>query len=67
MLIKMHKIWIYTFIVLGFAANLDKIIYKQLEIDSPVELIVYCGQDQDIIILLSENNKVYRSENSGIS
>ena len=52
MLIKMHKIWIYTFIVLGFAANLDKIIYKQLEIDSPVELIVYCGQDQDIIILL---------------
>ena len=63
----MSGLWISVLIITVFAANSDKLIYKQAEIDSPVGHVVYCGKDQDTILILSEENIVYRSETAGIN
>ena len=63
----MELLWLITLLSLAIAGNEDKIESKQVEIDSSVKEIVYCGSKKDLILILTDELFVYRSENSGYS
>jgi len=41
--------------------------YKQFEINGPVQDIMWCGANDEVILVLSENGEVYRSRDRGAS
>lgn len=63
----MGLFWLIALVASVLSANPDKLEFKQLEIDSPIEEVIYCGAKKDTILVLSEEKIAYRSENSGYS
>lgn len=63
----MEKLWFIILIASALAVNEDKIEYKQLEIDSPISEVLYCGAKKDTILIITDEKQAYRSENSGFS
>jgi len=49
---------------LGTESQVDSSTY---ELDSPVQDTLLCGYKQDILLVLTQNHSVYRSDNSGFS
>lgn len=49
------------------AANTDKIDYHRQEMDSFVRDIMWCGQENDVILILTEKGTLYRSRDRGVS
>ena len=48
-------------------ARVDTVEYQVVELDSPVQDSLFCGSEEDIILVLTMKNSVYRSENGGFS
>ena len=63
----MGVFWLLALVQSVFGANPDKLEFKQLSLDSPIDEVIYCGPKKDSIIILSEDQIAYRSENSGYS
>ena len=59
--------WVIFLIAFVRSANEDKIEFKQSEVESPIQEILYCGPKKESIIILTEERKLYRSESSGNS
>ena len=45
----------------------DRIDYHRQELDSFVRDIMWCGQDNDVILILTERGTLFRSRDRGIS
>ena len=41
--------------------------FKRYEIDSPPKDLVWCGTSKETVLLLSENNSLYKSEDKGFN
>lgn len=63
----MAGFWGFLLFFCVFSADDEKIEYKQLELDSGVDTVLYCGGKKDTIIVVAEDRTVFRSENSGYS
>ena len=63
----MGVFWLSALVLCVMGANPDKLEFKQLDLDSPISEVLYCGAKKDAIIVLGENQLAYRSENSGYS
>lgn len=63
----MEKLWILFLVAGVLAGNEDKIEFKQLEVDSPIKEVLYCGAKKETILILTSERQAYRSENSGFS
>jgi Sortilin, neurotensin receptor 3,/Sortilin, neurotensin receptor 3, C-terminal len=61
----MGVLWLVAYIYVAIGANEDRIEFKQLEVDSPVQEVVYCGTKKDTILIITQERLVYRSENAG--
>ena len=59
--------WVIFIITCVRSANEDKIEFKLSDLESPVQQILYCGAKKESIIILTEDQKLYRSESSGNS
>lgn len=59
--------WLFVFIYVVLSANDDKIEFKQVEIEFPVEEVLYCGLKKETILIKTEEKSAFRSENSGYS
>jgi photosystem II stability/assembly factor-like uncharacterized protein len=47
------------------AANTDNVDYSKFELDSPVSDMMWCGPQNEVILVLSEQGTVYRSRDRG--
>ena len=47
------------------AANTDQIDYNKYELDSPVSDMLWCGNNNEVILVLSNKGSVYRSRDRG--
>ena len=53
--------------LIAMAANTDKIDYHHHELDSFVRDIMWCGNENDVILVLTEKGTLYRSRDRGTS
>ena len=45
----------------------SSLVYHTSKFDSPPEDLIWCGKNDEIIILLTETSSVYRSKDKGIT
>ncbi|CAG9311653.1 unnamed protein product [Blepharisma stoltei] len=61
---------ILSFCLVSFALaepNPDRVEYQYIDLNSPVTEIKFCGAQDEVMLLLTTENSVYRSENKGFS
>ena len=46
-------------------ANTDNIDYSKFELDSPVSDMLWCGSQNDVILVLTDKGTVFRSRDRG--
>lgn len=49
------------------AANTDQIDYNKYELDAPVHDMMWCGENNDVILVLTQAGSVYRSRDRGVA
>jgi photosystem II stability/assembly factor-like uncharacterized protein len=49
------------------AANIDQIDYNKYELDSAVGDMMWCGKDNEVILVLTGKGSIYRSRDRGNS
>lgn len=47
--------------------NTDRVDFNKYDLDSMVKDIMWCGQNNEAIIVLTEAGTVYRSRDKGVS
>lgn len=51
----------------ALSANTDRVDYNKYEMDALVKDIMWCGQSNEAILILTEKGTVYRSRDKGAS
>ena len=68
---KCHKILlIFTlmlFLCISMMSTAGTVEYRQYDLDSSPKDLVWCGQNNDTVMVLTELNSVYKSEDKGFS
>ena len=49
------------------APNVDTVEFQSNELDSPIQNVLFCGADNEVMLGLTKKRSVYRSENKGFS
>jgi hypothetical protein len=49
------------------AANTDQVDFNKYDIDSPVKDLMWCGTNNEFILVLSEKGSIYRSRDRGLT
>jgi hypothetical protein len=51
----------------AYAANTDQIDYNKYELDSQISDMMWCGNSNEVILVLTNKGTVYRSRDRGTS
>jgi hypothetical protein len=54
-------------VLLGLCACAGQIDHKQYDLDSPPKELVWCGVSRESVLLLTEKDSLYRSEDKGFT
>jgi hypothetical protein len=57
----------FFFMLLSSIISSENIGTKRYDIDSPPKDLVWCGTSRETVLLLSENNSLYKSEDKGFN
>jgi hypothetical protein len=56
---------ISTLMLVSAVPKSDSVDFQLLELDSPISSLKFCGEDSDTILVITQNNSVYRSDSYG--
>jgi len=48
-------------------ANVDQVDFNKYELDAPVKDIMWCGNNNEFILILSDKGSIFRSRDRGVS
>lgn len=57
-------LFIVSLLALAESGNID---VKNYDLDSPPKDLIWCSESKDIVLTLTENNSLYRSDDKGFS
>lgn len=60
-----NKSLLLLFLIFPFSLTRSSVEYKQYDLDSSPRDLIWCGQAKDTVIVLTELNSVYKSDDKG--